>query len=133
MESQGKKILGKQSSKPLIGGARASSGSAAGARPASGSSNRPRDPRTSYYQGQLASAKYIGESAMKLGPRRASAKASRPQESPQSVMGSHSKRQQDSMVDMMNQSSTSFHSVKQLDQEQREKLQKQTARPFVVG
>jgi hypothetical protein len=37
------------------------------------------------------------------------------------------------MVDMMNQSSTSFHSVKQLDQEQREKLQKQTARPFVVG
>ena len=42
--------MGKQSSKPALG-----------ARTASGTSNRARDPRSSHYQGQLASAKYFDE------------------------------------------------------------------------
>lgn len=46
-------------------------------------------------------------------------------------MASYTKEAPD--LDLLNQSSTSFHSAKQLDQAQREKLQKQAARPFVVG
>lgn len=36
-------------------------------------------------------------------------------------------------MDIMNQSTSSFHSMKQLDEDQQQKLQKQAARPFIVG
>lgn len=68
----------------------------------------------------------------KAGPRRASAsKLGSQHETPRSKMASYTKEAPD--LDLLNQSSTSFHSAKQLDQAQREKLQKQAARPFVVG
>jgi hypothetical protein len=96
-DPQARKI-GKQSSKPLIGVRNPS-----GSRPASGTSSRQsaKDPKSSHYQGALASNKYnIGSTDIpvnRLPPSRSSKKES---------------ENMPSYDDQFNQSSSSFHSVK---------------------
>lgn len=129
MDSSASRKAGKQSSKPLIG-VRPPSGSN---RPASGinSKNSARDPKTSNYQGSLASAKYFD------GPNDFNKMSALHLRKDSQNKDEASKRQHQvyGQEELFNQSATSFHSSasKQLDPEQQKKLQKQSSRPFVVG